>query len=89
MISIAAKAPVNRNTVTAWRQASNVNVVPMRLCGPLRDKVAEVFAKSTKVRAVQSVVAATPRLSSSLRGYDAGNVFAAQQSGNQLTVYVY
>lgn len=86
---MAGQAQVTRNAVVAWRNARSVKVVPVKVCAQRRGQVTQALAKSPKVKAVQQVFAATPRLMAQMDGYRPGNVFAAQQSGGQLTVYVY
>lgn len=47
-----------------------------------------MLAKSGKVKVVQRIIASNPRITQ-MPGYGTGTVFAAQQSGGQLLVYVF
>jgi hypothetical protein len=89
IIAMAGKVQVNRSTVVAWQHARSVRVVPVKVCAQLRGKVADALAKSSKVKVVQRIVASNPRFAAQMPGYGAGNVFAMQQSGGQLLVYVF
>jgi hypothetical protein len=89
IVAMAGQAQVNRNAVVAWRSARSVKVVPVKICAQRRGQVQQALARSQKVRVVQQVIASNPRLLAQLGKYRASNVFAAQQNGGQLTVYVY
>ncbi len=88
IIAMAGKAQISRGMVVAWQHAKTVKVVPVKVCAQLRGKVADVLAKSGKVKVVQRIIASNPRITQ-MPGYGTGTVFAAQQSGGQLLVYVF
>lgn len=81
----------DRRTLSAWRRAGNVQVVPVRLCPQLRASVSRAAAANSNVAMVQDLAAADPLVRASLdrTRYRAGNVLAVDQSRGLLTVYVY
>lgn len=74
-----------------WSRASNVQIVPIRLCPEARGQVAQIFNASGKIRQLQNAVAADALIVASLSRsrYDIGDVFAVEARGGSLTVYVY
>jgi hypothetical protein len=74
-----------------WRRASNVRIVPIKLCPVVRHNVSRAVAMNGNVGLVQSYAAADPLISASLSRarYGAGNVLAVDQSKGMLTVFVY
>ena len=74
-----------------WRRASNVRIVPIKLCPAVRHNVSRAVAMNGNVGVMQSYAAADPLISASLSRarYGAGNVLAVDQSKGMLTVFVY
>lgn len=88
VLQLAAAARVDPS---AWRRASNIQVIPVRLCPAARQQVASIFRSSSKVGQLQAAVSGDPLIAASLdrTRYGIGNVFAVDRSGGALTVYVY
>lgn len=91
VLQLAARQTVNRSTISSWRRASNVQIVPIRLCPNIRRQVAAALDSSSKVNAIRGAAHSDALINASLSrtNYSARNIFAVQRSGSQLTVYVY
>jgi hypothetical protein len=88
VLQLAAQGKVNTRS---WARASNVQVVPVRLCPAARNQVAQIFGASSKVQQLQNAAASDALIAASLgrTKYDVNDVFAVQSSGGRLMVYVY
>lgn len=75
----------------SWQRASNVSVRRVQICPELQTQLSAALASTGLGSSLQMAVRSDPLLSASLSRtrYDAGRVFAVQQQGNRLTVYVY
>jgi hypothetical protein len=81
----------SRGTLSQWRHAANVQVVPIKMCAALRRDIHNVAARNGNMQMVQQLAAADPLVSASLdrTRYGAGNVLGVGQANGTLTVYVY
>lgn len=75
----------------SWQQASNVQIRRVDLCPEMRSWLAAALANSGHGPSLRSAIRGDSLLSASLdrSSYGADRVFAVQQRGNQLTVFVY
>lgn len=88
VISLASRTQLNR---ALFQHVGAVQVVPVRLCGPTRAKIAAAFGRSDKIQLLQRAIAGSAELSAQINGsgHSAGDVFAVSRNGPQLTVYVF
>lgn len=91
VLQLATKAKLTRQTIAGWQRAANVRIVPVKLCPQARAQVAKIFKASKKINMLQHAVTADTLISASLgrSRHDAGDVFAVDRQGSELTVYVY
>lgn len=91
VLQVAASVAVTQSAISAWKRAANVRIVPVVLCASARAQVARVLGSSGKIRVLQNAVAADVLLSAALNRtrYDAGDVYAVERNGSQITVYVF
>lgn len=77
--------------LASWARASDVTIVPVRLCPPDRVQVAELINSTGKGMQMQAAVASDALIATSLTRsrYDASRVAAVQRRGPQVLVYVY
>lgn len=75
----------------SWQRASNVQIVPVRLCPDVRRKIAAALRKSGVGGVIWGAVSQDALILASLSrtSYGVDDVFAVQQSGRQLTVFVF
>lgn len=91
VLQLASKAKLTRQVIAGWQRAANVRIVPVKLCPQARAQVAKIFAASKKIKLLQHAVTADTLIAASLdrSRHDAGDVFAVDRQGSELTVYVY
>ena len=91
VLQIAGRQRVTNSAISGWQRASNVQVVPIRLCPNVKRQVAAALSGSSKVNMLRRAANADALINASLNRtrYNAGDVFAVQRSGSQLTVFVY
>jgi hypothetical protein len=91
ILQIAAAGQYGGSAVSSWQRATNVRIVPMRVCAATRQQLSNILSQSSKVNQLHGYVAGDALISASLsRGkYGVGNVFAVERAGPELTVYVY
>jgi hypothetical protein len=71
-------------------QAEDVKIVPINLCEDARAKLDAALAGDADLGVLQSAIAADAEVSAALEpNYQPEDVMAADQSGEDLTVYVY
>lgn len=92
----AALALFNSTAVTDramshWHNASDVQIFPVKLCGPQRNQLAATISASPKLGVMQTSVMTAPAVTTALNraGFSARNVFAVANNFGRLTVYVY
>ena len=75
----------------SWQRASNVSIERVDVCPALRIQLSATLSSSGLGDQLQSAILSDPLLSASLArsSYSASRVFAVEQDGNTLTVYVY
>ncbi|WIY51759.1 hypothetical protein O9Z70_09690 [Devosia sp. YIM 151766] len=75
----------------SWNRASNVQIRPVAVCPEQRHWLAAALASTNLGPGLKSAIANDALLSASLSRspYSADRVFAVQQSGGQLTIFVY
>lgn len=78
---------VTERAISQWYNAKSVRVVHLPLCASERSRLGATLAGSAKLGMIQSHVATAGVLSGS--GYGQRNVLAVDESGGQLTVFVY
>jgi hypothetical protein len=85
------KQNYSANALNNWSRASNVRIVPIKLCPAVRANVTRAIAMNGNVGMMQNYAAADPLISASLSRarYHANNVLAVDQSKGMLTVFVY
>ncbi|RUT32667.1 hypothetical protein EMQ25_05840 [Arsenicitalea aurantiaca] len=89
LVNIIANSDYSRNTLNGWARAQQVQIVPVRVCGDVKRQVQA--SVSGQLNQLHGAVAADPLLTASLQrqNMSASDVFAVQQNGSQLLVYVY
>lgn len=105
--SFSTAAPVNVACVSAtssqllqifegtrtsgWNRASNIQLVPIKLCPDIRGQLAAYLAASRKYSAMVYAVAGDPLINAALSRtrYQPGHVLGVVRNGNQLVVYVF
>lgn len=88
VLQMASQAKLNTK---AWGRAANVQIIPVKLCPQARSQVAQIFNASGKIQQLQNAAASDALIVASLNRtrYSAGDVFAVEARGGNLTVYVY
>jgi hypothetical protein len=81
----------NSGTVSGWSHASNVQIVPVRICQDARARLSQAVAANGNVGFMQRAAASDPLITASLARtrYNIGDVLAVEQAGGVLKVYVY
>jgi hypothetical protein len=75
---------------SSWQRASKVSLVSIELCPEARARLAAALEASASIDVMQRAVATSPLITAELAPrYQADDVLAVDQSGEQLTVYVY
>ncbi|RUT35092.1 hypothetical protein EMQ25_03825 [Arsenicitalea aurantiaca] len=89
LVNIIAASSLSRNTLNGWARARDVQLVPVRVCRDVKNRVQA--SVSGQLGQLHAAVASDPLISAYLSrsGQNASNVFAVQQQGNQLVVYTY
>ncbi|HEY0854586.1 MAG TPA: hypothetical protein VGD86_07140, partial [Devosia sp.] len=86
---------LGRNTYSAevtakFEEADTFKLVPINLCADAEARIDAALATDANISALHSAIAADAEISAALRpGYTPDDVLAADQSGEDLTVYVY
>jgi hypothetical protein len=75
----------------SWNRASNVQIRPVQLCPEQRSWLAAALSSTNLGPGLRSAVSSDALLAASLSrtSYSPDRVFAVQQRGSELTVYVY
>jgi hypothetical protein len=91
VLNFAAKQGYDQRSFSAWSRASNIQVIPVKLCAQARRAVAKAVTGSGNILGLQSYAAADPLINASLSRtrYRSNNVLAVIQQGSTLAVYVY
>ena len=88
--NLLARTNYSMSQTSNWKSADNVNVVPINLCPDARTKVSEALEANANIEFLHSAVAGDAKISGALNpNYDPDDVLAVDQSGEDLTVYVY
>jgi len=75
---------------TSWKDADNVKLVPINLCAGARADLDAALAADANIGFLHSAVAGDAEITAALDpGYTPDDVLAVDQSGDELTVYVY
>lgn len=77
--------------VRGWNRASDVRLVPIRVCPELRRQVAQWLANNRDYHRMIGAVASDALINAALSRsrYQPGHVLGVQHSGNSLTVFVF
>lgn len=91
LLQVAANGKISNAELKAWARATNVQIIPTKLCPTAKRQVAQIFARSGKVNTLQSAVANDALIMATLSrsGYSASDVVAVQRRNAQLMVYVF
>lgn len=88
--NLRARATYDGSMVASWKSASNISIVPIKLCPEARARLAAAIDADANIGYLQAAVAADARLSSSLDpSYDPEDVLAVDKAGDELTIYVF
>ena len=78
------------SVTAAWRNATDVSVVPVNLCPDARGRLEAALDADANIGILQAAVASDARISASLRpAYEPDDVLSVDKAGNRLVVYVY
>lgn len=91
LLQVAANGKITAAEIKAWQRFANVQIMPIKLCPAAKKQVAQILARSQKVKLLQRAVMQDQLIMASLSRtkYDAGDVVAVQRQKGQLVVYVY
>lgn len=90
VLQIAAATKVSRQVIAGWQRAVGVKVIPVKLCAKARAQVLQLLNASGKVALLRAAAAGDALIAASLgrTRYGTNDVFAVQNQGGQLVVYV-
>lgn len=87
---LLARGTYDDAVVAQWSAASDVNLIAVNLCPEAQAQLAAVLSGDANLDYMQSAVAMNATIVAELApSYTANDVLAVDQSGNELTVYVY
>lgn len=87
---LLARGSYNASVTSRWKSASDVDLVAVNLCPQAEARIDAAIDADANADYMQRAVAGTPAIVAELSpSYTAENVLAVDQSGAQLTVYVY
>jgi hypothetical protein len=91
VLNFAATQGYNQRSFLAWSRASNIQVIPIKICPNGRKAVAQAVNQSSNIRTLQGAVASDLLINASLNRtrFRTNNVLAVAQQGDTLAVYVY
>jgi hypothetical protein len=87
---LLARGEYNATVTAQWDAADEVSLVPINLCPDARAQLDAALDANANIDAMQAAVAANAEITAELSpSYSTDNVLAVDQSGDELTVYVY
>jgi len=91
VLQLVAGSKYSNRMVNGWSQATNIEVVPLKVCASARSSLAAAAASNQTFGLMQQAVAGDPLISTSLNRAksNAGRVLGVNQAGKTVTVYVY
>ncbi|QEE21432.1 hypothetical protein FNA67_15100 [Youhaiella tibetensis] len=91
VLQLVAASKYSNRMINGWSRATNVQVVPIRVCSAAKANLAAAAASNRTFGLMQQAVLTDPLISTSLMRAksSAGRVLAVNQAGKTVTVYVY
>ena len=91
VFQMVAGSKYSNRIVSGWSHATNIQVVPVKVCAAARANLAAVAATNRTFGIMQQAVRSDPLINTSLSRAKshAGRVLAVDQAGPTVTVYVY
>jgi hypothetical protein len=87
---LIARGNYDASVTAKWQGAANISLVPVTLCPDARSRLEAAINADANLGQMQAAVAMNSAISSEIAPqYQADDVLAVDQSGQELTVYVY
>lgn len=87
---LIARGTYSADVTARWQSADNVSLIPVKLCADARAQLEAAVTADPNMGAMRAAVAMNTKITSRIGPqYQADDVLAVDQSGSDLTVYVY